>query len=250
MWKKLKSALNANNPSELTTIVSAPNPQRFTEYQKALVAAPVCNSDKFPNVLKPEAPTVPELLAARWAACDIRPEQIPALAADLLEAGLDTPTMRRLAGTMRVECRADVEELIAKMFKELGIKAPDSEVEAKMLSTRHIAREVISGLQNPWKAASVLERIWNYEIWHHKYLCDIAQLIDEVHWDPPYGREFSTLNSELLEMFALLGARAVNEKRPLRLGLLEGQGWIADDFDAPLPDDLQALFEGRDEPPA
>ena len=35
------------------------------------------------------------------------------------------------------------------------------------------------------------------------------------------------------------------EKRPLVPGLLEGQGWIADDFNAPLPDDLQAAFEGR-----
>jgi prevent-host-death family protein len=34
-------------------------------------------------------------------------------------------------------------------------------------------------------------------------------------------------------------------KRPLVPGLLEGQGWIADDFNAPLPDDLQAAFEGR-----
>jgi prevent-host-death family protein len=35
------------------------------------------------------------------------------------------------------------------------------------------------------------------------------------------------------------------KKRKYKLGLLEGKGWIADDFDAPLPDDLQALFEGR-----
>jgi prevent-host-death family protein len=34
-------------------------------------------------------------------------------------------------------------------------------------------------------------------------------------------------------------------KRPILFGVLEGKGWIADDFDAPLPDDLQALFEGR-----
>jgi prevent-host-death family protein len=37
------------------------------------------------------------------------------------------------------------------------------------------------------------------------------------------------------------------ENRPLVFGLLEGQGWIADDFDGPLPDDLQAAFEGRNE---
>jgi len=35
------------------------------------------------------------------------------------------------------------------------------------------------------------------------------------------------------------------EKRPLVFGLLEGQGWIADDFDAPLPDETLAQFEGR-----
>lgn len=35
------------------------------------------------------------------------------------------------------------------------------------------------------------------------------------------------------------------EKRPILFGALEGKGWIAEDFDAPLPDDLQALFEGR-----
>lgn len=33
-------------------------------------------------------------------------------------------------------------------------------------------------------------------------------------------------------------------KRPERkLGFLKGEIWIADDFDAPLPDDVQALFE-------
>ena len=35
------------------------------------------------------------------------------------------------------------------------------------------------------------------------------------------------------------------EKRPIVFGRLEGEGWIADDFNAPLPDDLQAAFEGR-----
>ena len=35
------------------------------------------------------------------------------------------------------------------------------------------------------------------------------------------------------------------EKRPIIYGLLEGKGWIADDFNGPLPDDLQAAFEGR-----
>jgi len=34
-------------------------------------------------------------------------------------------------------------------------------------------------------------------------------------------------------------------RRPL--GMARGKIWIADDFDAPLPEDLQALFEGGPE---
>lgn len=34
-------------------------------------------------------------------------------------------------------------------------------------------------------------------------------------------------------------------KRPIRFGVLAGQVKVADDFDAPLPDDVLAEFEGR-----
>ena len=36
-----------------------------------------------------------------------------------------------------------------------------------------------------------------------------------------------------------------DEKRLTGFGALKGKGWIAEDFDAPLPDDLLAQFEGR-----
>jgi prevent-host-death family protein len=36
------------------------------------------------------------------------------------------------------------------------------------------------------------------------------------------------------------------EKRPLVYGLLAGEGWIADDFNDPLPDEILAGFEGRE----
>ncbi len=37
------------------------------------------------------------------------------------------------------------------------------------------------------------------------------------------------------------------ERRPRRLGLLKGKIWVAKDFNAPLPDDLLDLFEGKGE---
>ena len=39
----------------------------------------------------------------------------------------------------------------------------------------------------------------------------------------------------------------LEQKRPRRLGLLKGKIWVAKDFNAPLPDDLLDLFEGRGE---
>ncbi len=40
---------------------------------------------------------------------------------------------------------------------------------------------------------------------------------------------------------------ALDEKKQhlTGLGALKGKGWIADDFDAPLPDHILAEFEGR-----
>jgi antitoxin (DNA-binding transcriptional repressor) of toxin-antitoxin stability system len=41
------------------------------------------------------------------------------------------------------------------------------------------------------------------------------------------------------------GKETRKEKRLIGLGALEGEGWIADDFDDPLPDEILAQFEGR-----
>jgi prevent-host-death family protein len=40
----------------------------------------------------------------------------------------------------------------------------------------------------------------------------------------------------------------LEQRPPRRLGLLKGKIWVAKDFNAPLPDDLLDLFEGKAEP--
>lgn len=41
-------------------------------------------------------------------------------------------------------------------------------------------------------------------------------------------------------------AEEPEELTPRQLGTMRGKIWIADDFDAPLPPDLQAAFEGEE----
>lgn len=45
---------------------------------------------------------------------------------------------------------------------------------------------------------------------------------------------------------AKLVAANETERPPNRIGLMKGKIKMADDFDAPLPDDILAAFEGKD----
>jgi prevent-host-death family protein len=44
---------------------------------------------------------------------------------------------------------------------------------------------------------------------------------------------------------ARLTATDQPKKKSIVYGLLEGKGWITDDFDDPLPEEIQKYFEGR-----
>ena len=47
------------------------------------------------------------------------------------------------------------------------------------------------------------------------------------------------------EVIVLAPSQAGPNHRPQGMGMDVGRGWVAEDFVAPLPEDLQALFEGR-----
>jgi hypothetical protein len=173
---------------------------------KGLYAPPTTYSEEYPNIPKPKVLTDLDLLAARWASVEIWPEKMPGIAADLLESGLDSPSLRRLAGEMHVRRIADVQEIVERMFRELGVELPASEVAARQHTSVQIAREVIAGMRNPWKAAAEFDRMWSYEMWHHKYLCDIAQLLEELDCPTISRRDLPKLTEELIGLFAELAA--------------------------------------------
>jgi hypothetical protein len=123
--------------------------------------APQSWAISYPDVPPPDGPNSPIALAARWASHDLYGEKMPEIALDLLEAGFDTPALRRLAGETLIKSTADAEPLVSRVFGELGVPYPLNENDARLWVTRQVSREVISGIRNPWAAASHLEiAIW------------------------------------------------------------------------------------------
>jgi hypothetical protein len=179
-------------------------PNRERELNLLRIVENTSWAEKYPNVPKPEPKLSVRLLAAQWSCNDLRAEQMPSLAADLLEAGHDSPALRRLAGEMRVACSADVEDLVGKMFREFCIPYPLTEIEAKLIVTRQIAREVIAGERDAVRAGTHLEMI----IWHWNRLPDdlatLFALNDVMSWDDEYQRYLPVIAEQMLDAFARL----------------------------------------------
>lgn len=222
--------------------------KELEDFRSLYTDPPISFSEEYPAVPEPARKLSPAILAAEWVRGDLHAEDMPEIAADLLQSGLDTPAIRRLAGEMRVASSADIEPIIERMFRELSVPYPMSETEAFLVYSRQISREVIHGKRNAWAAASHLVKgTWS----RHREIPEIhafSELLDSLDWNTVRGGTLPELTAELIEVFARLGAATGREKRPIVYGLLDGKGWIADDFDATLPDDLLAQFEGRDAP--
>lgn len=155
------------------------------------------------------------MILARWASHDLYGEDMPAVAADLLEAGLDTPSLRRLAGETLLRSSADAEGLVTRLFTELGIPYPIGESQALMIYTREIARQVIAGLRNPWSAANYLEiAVWG---WNGitEDLRALFAITDEMGWGVSHRRPVAVLTSALIDIVARLAALSDEEIRRL-----------------------------------
>lgn len=231
---------------DFISIFSGEQPDDFRDL---FAATPQSFAERYPDVPKPDSRLSPGILAARWASGSLHGEDMPGIAADMLEAEYDSPSLRRLTGEMNVHCSADVADLVAKTFRELSIAYPVSEYDARLAVTRQIAREVIAGERNAWAAASYVEiAVWKQER-KNQDVANVMNLLDELDWGAINRHQLPTLTAELLDVFARLGARTPRENRQISFGSLAGKGWIADDFDAPLPPEIQAAFEGSESDP-
>lgn len=176
------------------------------EFVNLYSSPPVSLAAYFPSVPAPDPRHAPYLLAARWRVHDLYGEDVPQIAADLLESGYDTPTLRRLAGEMNIKSSSEVEPFVERLFKEFNIRYPLSEIQAKLIFSRQIAREVIAGIRNPWVAASTLEiTIWGCRPPNRTFgtIFGINEAIDIA---PEFRPSLESLRTELLDSFASIGS--------------------------------------------
>lgn len=90
-------------------------------------------------------------MACRYQADEIRPEDLPLIAAEALAAGLDTPTLCELAGWPRNADARDIRDAFEQSLSEAGIELPD-----RSLARRHALRRLAVRLINGEIAAADL----------------------------------------------------------------------------------------------
>jgi hypothetical protein len=192
MLDKLRSLFRVKEQQDFRTLFTDP---------------PISFAEDFPHVPEPDSGLSPQILAARWVTHDLYGEDMTSIAAELLEAGYDSSALRRLAGEMRVECSADVEDLVGRVFRDLGVSYPISHSDAKLIFSRQIARDVIAGKRNAWAAASyVTIAVWGWTP-PNSDLGLVAGLLDALDWDAVNHEKLPEMTMELVGAFARIGAK-------------------------------------------
>jgi len=201
MWKLLLDRLKENRPPR--------NQEEMAHLHEEL---PEPYTAEFPDVPAPVNPLSPHLLAAQWTCGLLLPEDMPSLAADLLEHDFDSPSLRCLAGEINVHSRRDIEDVVSCTFKELSVLYPIPQQYAHETVTRQFAREVIAGKRNVWAASFALDKITDWD-WKHEIEGLYALLYLNEELDLDCGRPAAEIKADLIQTFAELGAQTDREKQ-------------------------------------
>ena len=100
-----------------------------------------------------------ELVAAKWVLGRIPSEALPRIASDLLDAGPDTPTLRRLAGELHPTL-GESGPLFEEILDELGVAVPDMS-RAGLVLAKAYAAQFIEGSLSAYDGA---RHIWEIEM--------------------------------------------------------------------------------------
>ena len=122
----------------------------------------------------------PDLFVAKWYCSKVGPEDMPAFAADALEAGFDGPSLRRLAGLIKPTSR-DVGHLFERALREIGTIKVQSGEQAIIFLSRLTAMDIVEGRIEPLRGAETLAG-YSIILRHPDLLVGFLQLADMPRW--------------------------------------------------------------------
>jgi hypothetical protein len=145
---------------------------------------------------------------------ELRREEIPAVAADLLETGTDTATVRELAGLTAAELSV-AHELLRRVLREMGRRTPTPDLAAKRIA-RHLASRAVTEGANLRALAAEGARL-AVALDYHSELMPFYKADDE--YDSPGIWTRADVDRELLRHArGLLGqSRPMPSNKPLHL---------------------------------
>lgn len=110
------------------------------------------------NLFVNSVPFDPKLVEAKLALKRVGPDEMPALAWDALEAGLDGPSIRRLAALTNPS-GWETDQVVPSFMVEAGLKAITRR-EASVRLARQIARRILSEGLDPLAHTRDFELLW------------------------------------------------------------------------------------------
>jgi hypothetical protein len=134
----------------------------------------------------------PDLFVAKWYCSEVWSEELPAFAADALEAGYDGPALRRLGGLIKPTSE-DIGDLFQRACDEIGTVKILSQRQAVYWMSRVVATDIVEGRIDPVKGAGILAG--------YARLVDYAPVLAEFLelGDIPYWGEYAPPRAKLIE---------------------------------------------------
>jgi hypothetical protein len=115
-----------------------------------------------------------DTVAAKWVLGLIPSEALPRIATDALEAGLDSPPLRQLAGELHPTL-AEAGPLFEEILDQVGVGIPDRS-QAGLILAKAYAAHITDGTLSPYEGA---RQIWRIQLDVEGLMFDLGSF---VYW--------------------------------------------------------------------
>jgi len=165
-------------------------------FGRSLIPTPASIQSEDPGRWRSKAmPFDPNLFVAGWYCGLSLPEDMPAFAADALEAGFDGPALRRLAGLVKPTSR-DVGNLFLNAIDEIGVIEVRNREQAIFRLAKVVAEKILDGSMDALEGAQRLSR-YAMEAGYPDGLAEFDQLADEPRWGE-YARSQDLVRADII----------------------------------------------------